>query len=287
MRIRVPAGLPVVLASLAVLVGCGGGGGGGDDDGALSLDIPGFTRVYRSFQGRIEDTNAQGYPEYTHDQTGIVFVRVPGGTFSMGSPEDEEGRDDDEGPVHEVTLSPFLIGKYELNWTELSRISSGYGNLRDYPVADVGWYNCQDFCRKAGLRLPSEAQWEYACRAGASGPYATNGWNASLSDRRLHMGGLLDPNGFGLYDMHGNVWEWCEDVYDAGFYSDEQSRVVDPINGWREDPFGPSYEDDKPWVVRGGGFDSDANDCRSASRGSWMIGGNRAIGFRPVYNIPQ
>jgi transposase-like protein len=135
----------------------------------------------------------------------------------------------DEGPVHSVTLSPFLIGKYEVTQAEYEAVmgenpswSSNLGNRN--PVEQVSRDGIQVFEDRTGLSLPSEAQWEYACRAGQSGPYSGTGslddmgWYLENSERRTHRVGRKAANGFGLHDMHGNVSEWCEDVWDLDFY---------------------------------------------------------------------
>ena len=139
------------------------------DDGSCYFpsDIPGFTFV---------EINARGYPEYTHDLSGIRFVRLPGGSFEMGSPAGEPGRRTDEGPVHTVTLSPFLITKYEVTqevWAAVmarhptvSANPSRYTGDDQRPVDQVSWDDIQEFEALTGLQLPSEAQREYAARGG-------------------------------------------------------------------------------------------------------------------------
>ncbi len=182
--------------------------------------------------------NEQGYPEYRHRPTGIVFVALPRGTFDMGSPETESGRGGNEGPVHKVRLSPFLIAKYEVSQAEWKKVMGDNPSaFKDDTllVEQVSWDDCQEFCTKTGLSLPTEAQWEYACRAGTSGPFAGTGnlddmgWHRKNSGgRRTHPVGEKKPNQFGLHDMHGNVWEWCEDVLNLDFYS-EDAPEVDPL----------------------------------------------------------
>ena len=136
--------------------------------------------------------NEQGRPEYRHRQTGIVFVGLPGATFEMGSPKGEAYRQKSEGPVHKVTLSPFLIAKYELTQAEWKGVmgnnpSEPKGDT--LPVKNVSWDDCQEFCKKSGLSLPTEAQWEYACRAGTSGPFAgTGNLDDMCAARRLGLG---------------------------------------------------------------------------------------------------
>ncbi len=151
--------------------------------------------------------NDQGYPEYRHRQTGIVFVGLPGGTFEMGSPGSEAGRMDWEGPVHKVTVSPFLIAKYEVSQAEWGKVM-GVNPFRfkgdTLPVEQVSWDDCQEFCTKTGLSLPTEAQWEYTCRAGTSGPFGGTrvlddmGWYRDNRGGRTHPVGEKSPNDFGL-----------------------------------------------------------------------------------------
>ena len=126
-------------------------------------------RIWYLLRGDFESIgrNAQGYSEYRHRETEIVFVRLPGGEFSMGSPDTESGRYLNEGPVHKVKLSPFLIGKYEVTAAEWGRNSGSVSSVAegpDFPVSNVTWNDCQKFCDNTGLLLPTEAQWEMAMR---------------------------------------------------------------------------------------------------------------------------
>jgi formylglycine-generating enzyme required for sulfatase activity len=228
--------------------------------------------------------NAQGLPEYRHRKTDIIFVKLPGGKFLMGSPEDEKGRLGSEGPQHEVEVSPFVIGKYEVTQAEWRKVMgsepSGFRG-DDLPVERVSWHDCQEFCRNTGLRLPTEAEWEYACRAGSDEAFCFGddtsrlreyAWYTENSASKTHPVGRKKPNAFGLYDMHGNVGEWCEDVFRGDFLP-------------RRDPF--TSAPSKVRALRGGGWPCDAGLCRSALRDHshpWIRYG--LVGFRPARSIP-
>lgn len=127
----------------------------------------------------------------------------------------------------------------------------------NYPVGDVSWIDCQEFCQKTGFKLPTEAQWEYACRAGTTEAYAgvldDMAWYENNSNSNKYPVGKMKPNAWGLYDMYGNVMEWCQDRYNYS-YSIENAN----------DPAGSSKGSLR--VVRGGSFFDNANNCRSASR---------------------
>lgn len=241
---------------------------------------------------KYREVNPQGYQEYTHIQTSLVFVLIPSGTFRMGSPSNEKDRKTNEGPVHEVKLDSYLIAKYELTqeaWTKVMGTSpwSGKNYTRDDPqcaATYISWDDCRNFCEKTGLQLPTEAQWERACRADTStrfywgddlsegeiGEYAwynKNTYYIGVGEEYAHRVGQKIPNGFGLYDMSGNVWEWCQDWYGENYYS----------NSPTSNPTGPNSGSDR--VLRGGGWFSDARDCRSAHR-SRYVPGNRPLGVR-------
>ena len=192
----------------------------------------------------------------------FVFRWCPAGTFTMGSPETEEGRDTGE-TQHQVTLTKgFWMLETEVTqkqWETVMGDNPSEFKGDDLPVENVSWDDCQEFCKKTGFLLPTAAQWEYACRAGTTGAYAGNleemAWNVSnFSGMTTHPVGIKKPNAWGLYDMHGNVWEWCQDRY--GDY---------PL-GSVTDPTGPSNGSDR--VLRGGCFINSAQDCRSANYSS-------------------
>ena len=201
----------------------------------------------------------------------IKFKKIPAGTFMMGSPESEEGRSDNE-IQHEVTISKvFYLGICEVTQAQYE-VVMGYNPSeftskgRTRPVETVSWYDATEFCRKASaltgkyFRLPTEAEWEYACRAGTATPFNTG---ETLSPKQANVVaaknweplavGSFPPNAWGLYDMHGNVWEWCSDWY--GAYA----------TGKKTDTQGASNGEDR--ILRGGCWGNDPRSCRSARRG--------------------
>ena len=219
---------------------------------------------------------------------GMEFVRIPAGRFVMGSPQDEEGRYSDEGPMHEVRISRgFWLGKYEVTqgeWEAVmgenpSRFKSCGSRC---PVERVSWDDIQEFMRKLNeresrsgnkYRLPTEAEWEYAARAGTAGArhgeLGSIAWYDGNSGGRTHPVGEKQANAWGLHDMLGNVWEWTGDWY--GNYP----------SGMVTDPRGPSSGSDR--VDRGGGWGYSAGGVRSAFRGGDSPGGRiYDIGFRLV-----
>jgi formylglycine-generating enzyme required for sulfatase activity/tRNA A-37 threonylcarbamoyl transferase component Bud32 len=158
----------------------------------------------------------------------LEMMRVPGGEFLMGSPENEPDRSENEGPQHRVTVPSLYIGKYEVTQAQWEAVMGSNNNRSSYkgndlPVHNVAWVDAKDFCQKLSdmtgktYRLPSEAEWEYACRAGATGAYAGDldsmAWYYNTAGHKPHPVGQKQPNSFGLYDMHGNVSEWCEDFW--------------------------------------------------------------------------
>ncbi len=220
--------------------------------------------------------------EYRHDKTGIEFVLILGGSFMMGSNDGESN----EKPVHRVRVSEFLISKYELTqgqWQKIMRTSPWSGKYyvkkgANYPATYVSWNNAKEFCQKTGLRLPSEAEWEYACRAGTTtkyyfgnsmdGNYAwynVNTWH--VGEKYAHQVGQKKPNSFGLYDMSGNVWEWCEDSHKKSYSSTPTSA-----SAWLR-------------IFRGGSFNYSASSLRSASRGGGALDYRfDNLGFRLSYS---
>ncbi len=202
------------------------------------------------------------------------MVKVEGGTFTMGATSEQLGdASGDESPAHEVKLSDYFIGKYEVTQEEwqavMGKNPSKFKSSPSNPVESVSWKDCQKFIEKlnglTGLnfRLPTEAEWEYAARGGnKSQDYKYSGsnwldevaWYNGNSDKKTHIVGTTKPNELGLYDMSGNVWEWCNDWYDKNYYS--KSPQQNPTG-----PTGPSYR-----VLRGGGWLNSARSCRVSNR---------------------
>ena len=242
--------------------------------------------------------------------TKVVFdmVPIPAGTYTMGSPPGEAGRNEDEGPAHQVTVTPFYIGAKEVTWDEYDEFAFSQDLLRKRklgltqprdaadamsrptpPYADESWgwgkekqpvigitqyaaaHYCQWLSARTGkhYRLPTEAEWEYAARAGTTTAYSFGddlskadayAWLKSNAGEQPHVGGLKPANAWGLFDMHGNVAEWTGDKYDATYYA--RSPKADPFN----DPGTALY----PHAVRGGSWDDDAPRLRSAARRTSM-----------------
>jgi len=211
----------------------------------------------------------------------MKLVLIPAGEFLMGSPKTEAGRENDEGPQRKVTISkPFYMGIYEVTrsqWrevmtTELWAISRNSRSKLDYAASMINWKDAGKFCLMLSKRigkkvsLPTEAQWEYACRAGRTTAYSFGDDQSELGDYAWYQGnirkrtnvhevGRKRPNPWGLYDLHGNVSEWCRDGYDEKFYA-VSAKKGDPEN----------TKSSGKRVLRGGSFNSFEKHCRSAAR---------------------
>ena len=221
------------------------------------------------------------------------MVKVEGGTFIMGATP-EQGSDvyDGEKPTHEVTLSTYYINKYEVTQEEWQTVMGGNPSSSkgsNKPVECVSWDDCQNFIRNlnwlTGLRfsLPTEAQWEYASRGGKQSKgykYAGSNniedvaWYSNNSGDQPHEVGAKQPNELGLYDMSGNIWEWCNDKW-GDYSSDSQTN-----------PTGPSSSTNR--VYRGGGWSVSAWHCRVSHRFNyWPDHRDSYIGLRLVLNISK
>ncbi|MGO9272860.1 MAG: formylglycine-generating enzyme family protein [Terriglobia bacterium] len=246
--------------------------------------------------------------ELTSPSTGMVLVRIEPGEFMMGSPDSDKDAEAEEEPPHRVRITrPFYLGKYEVTQAEYEAMMgdnpSRFKGKPKNPVENVSWVDALRFCNQSskreglkpyyeisgetvqvpdwngtGYRLPTEAEWEYACRAGTATRYFFGDDEASLgefcwfggnSDLRTHEVGQKRANGNGLHDMHGNVWEWCWDWYSADYYKES------PV----DDPRGPSQVSRR--VVRGGCWVNFSRSVRSAIRYGYAPDGrNFNLGFR-------
>jgi len=220
------------------------------------------------------------------DALAQAFALIPAGSFTMGSPSGEDGRSSEESQV-EVSLSqPFWLAKTEVTeaqWEAVMGSNPSEFKGPNLPVENVSWEDAQAYLTKFNEKgvlpdgwkfaLPTEAQWEYACRAGEKGPYSGGtldevGWYGDNSGTQTHEVGQKKPNAWGLHDMHGNVWEWCADWYE------------DTLKGG-SDPAGPSSGD--PRVSRGGSWRNDASPCLAARRLGLRPGLRvNGLGFRPA-----
>ena len=239
-----------------------------------------------------------------HMELRADMVFISGGTFTKGSPIDEIGRSNLEGPQHQVTVSSFYMGKHPVTQEEYLRImgtNPSHALGHNLPVTMVSWFDAIDYCNRRsleegltpaytrngndviwdrsanGYRLPTEAEWEYACRAGSvtlfySGTTVdTVGWHSVNSGRQIQPVGQKEPNSWGLYDMHGNVLEWCWD------WLDEYSREA------KIDPQGPYSGSSR--VYRGGSWLFEPSHLRSAFRfGNHPNLRVSLVGFRVVRN---
>lgn len=223
-----------------------------DDPSAMGLkarlthNIKGFT---------YSRTNEQGYQEYQHKKTGMIFVLIPGGVLKVESEGDGGGAD-----FRNLDVKDFLMSKYETQqevWQKIMKDNpSSFKKGEEYPVEQVAWEDCEEFCKRADLRLPADVEWEYACRAGTSTRYfwgkEPDGeymWYDKNSGNSTHQIKEKKPNGYGLHNTLGNVYEWTADLYKAKTKSDRADAGA-------KEKFG---------VLRGGAYDQPAENCRCAS----------------------
>ncbi len=224
--------------------------------------------------------------------SGIKLVPIPAGTFAMGSPLDEKDRNQVEGPLTKVTLTRnFFLSATEVTQGQYEAVmgrnpSSFQAVGKDAPVENVSWDDAMAFCEKLATQektagrlpdgytftLPTEAQWEFACRAGSTGPFAGDldamAWYLKNSGATTHPVARLQANAWGLYDMEGNVMEWCYDWYDTKYPGGAVSDPKGPATGFYR-------------VCRGGRWNDAAAFCRSAARSGASQGRvDHVIGFR-------
>ncbi len=269
----------------------------------------------KSFQFEVVTVDAKGnitnrrpgkanfFAEDLGNGVSLEMVKIPGGKFLMGSPTTERQRYSDEGPQHTVTIQSFFIGKYAVTQQQWQSVmgnnpSSFKGAKR--PVEQVSWNDAVEFCKRLSqktgktYRLPTEAEWEYACRAGTTTPFHfgetittdlanydgnstyANGVKGEYRDQTTDVGKFL-PNVFGLYDMHGNIWEWCQDAW-------HESYKNAPADGtaWIGD------NDNQDKLLRGGSWIGGPGFCRSACRNrESRVNRDHNVGFRVAVPIPR
>ncbi|MGE3267775.1 MAG: formylglycine-generating enzyme family protein [Chloroflexota bacterium] len=261
-----------------------------------------FTTVTVNEAGNVT-SRPNGVGQYFPEDLGSLdldMVAIPGGAFVMGSPADEAGRSPAEGPQHEVTVPDFSISRYQVTQAQYAALighNPAQIQAENSPVECVNWFEARAFCQRLSdltgrhYRLPSEAEWEYACRAGSTstfafGPtitdqlantYAEVPYAAAAPGRHREgptTVGMYPANAFGLHDMHGNLFEWCEDLFHADFQG-----APDDATPWRDGPglWPESY------VLRGASWVNPPVLCRSAFRfGMAPIYKSIVVGFRVV-----
>jgi formylglycine-generating enzyme len=227
----------------------------------------------------------------------IEWIIIPAGTFSMGSPSSEAERSKNE-TQHQVTVSAFMMSKYEITFEQYDMFCNATGRKKPYdegwgrgkhPVINVSWEDATDFADWMGCRLPTEAEWEFAARGGTSTPFNTGNNLTSLQAnydgnnpynnktkgeyrKQTLPVGSFEANNYGLFDMHGNVWEWCNDLFGA-YSTTPQTNPKGAVSG-------------KTRVRRGGGWNDYARRCRSAYRDNVNPGyHDYSIGIRLVRAI--
>ena len=279
---------------------------------SISASLPDGSAFYVALQA-YDGFGSSGYSNIEHfiidtsatytNSLGQTFILLPAGTFTMGSPSSEPGSDDGERPQHQVTLTQsFYMQQTEVTQAQWEAVMgsnpSGFSGCATCPVEQVSWDDAQDYIVQMNLRgegtydLPTEAQWEYAYRAGSTTAFYNGaitetgsgydpnldaiGWYTYNSDSETHPVAQKTPNAWGLYDMSGNVWEWCQDWFSESYY--DSSPPTDPAG-----PSSGSYR-----VIRGGSWYFGSQGCRAANRDA-VSPGNRVndIGFRLVLSPGQ
>jgi formylglycine-generating enzyme required for sulfatase activity len=274
--------------------------------GLLAMLLVGFVAFSRAGEMTQESAAPAELPQVIRTVTGIEMILIRGGSFLMGSDRGHA----DERPVHRVWVDAFYMDRYEVTQEQYDQLV--LGNPSHFkgpknPVEQVSWPAAASYCnarsraeglepcydeksaecdfQASGYRLPTEAEWEYACRAGTTTEYsfapdsdalADHAWYDASSEGSTHPVGGKQPNPWGLYDMHGNVAEWCNDFYQPRYYRASPEK----------NPRGPAQSE--RCVLRGGAWSSGADDCRSAYRRAHAPGFNQPcfqgddIGFRCV-----
>ncbi len=272
--------------------------------GGLTLPTFQFTTFTVNTTGQVTNrTNkeAKYYRQNLGNGVFIDMVAIPEGKFQMGTPDSEPNRQSNEGPQRQVTVPSFYLAKYPITQAQYQAImgqNPSYFKGSDLPVEWVSWNDAVEFCQKLAqntkqaYRLPSEAEWEYACRAGTTTPFYFgdtittdlanyngdytygNGPKGEFRQKTTPVGSF-PPNAFGLYDMHGNVWEWCQDVWHENYDNAPTDGTAWETGG------NPNIR-----VLRGGSWDNNPRLCRSGRRNwdDWDYW-NFNFGFRVAVSL--
>ena len=255
------------------------------------------------------DSEADYFAEDLGNGLSLDMVRIPGGTFMMGAAKGEKGASEDEYPQHQVTVPEFWMGKFAVTQEQWQAVAGFEKVRRDLkrdpanfkgatlPIEQVRWEDAEEFCKRLSqktgkeYRLPSEAQWEYACRANTKtsfhfGPKITTDLANYRRSRTktTEVGSFAIANPFGLYDMHGNVWEWCLDHWHNNYTGapTDGNRAPSDGNAW------VTGGDSSRRILRGGSWDDTLDNCRSANRARNFLGLRyNNIGFRVVCFSPR
>jgi formylglycine-generating enzyme required for sulfatase activity len=290
-----------------------------DEDASAQVEgeLTPFTFETVTLDRRGEEIQREKHTAYSFIETlpediALEMIAIPSGRFKMGSPEQEHQRYEDEGPVHDVTVQPFYLGKYPITqaqWRIVANLpqeqrsldlNPAYFKGNNRPVEQVSWLDATEFCLRLSkasgrtYRLPSEAEWEYACRARTETPFHFgetitaqfanyDSSRAYRQEKSYKIRGETTsvsqfiPNSFGLYDMHGSVWEWCQDNW-----HDNYEGAPDNGSAWI------SKNKNDNHVIRGGSWYYIPRLCRSACRYSnTPVNRNNRIGFRVVCETPR
>ena len=259
------------------------------------------------------------YRQDLGNEIALELAEIPGGTFLMGSPASESQREEDEGPQQEITVPPFLMGRSavtQAQWRQVAALPKVSLNLDSdpsqfkgdaLPVERVSWYQAEEFCQRLSVatgqtyRLPTEAEWEYACRAGTTTPfffgetlnpdlanyygnYTYGKGPKGIYREQTTPVGSFPANGWGLYDLHGNVYEWCLDQWHDSYDGKPEALTKDGSIPWTKDSSAiSSSSDESSRLLRGGSWNTYARFCRSAYRFRWSPDSQDIfIGFRVV-----
>ena len=233
-----------------------------------------------------------GQPSFVN-AAGIKMVLIPAGEFDMGSPKIESWRYSEERLHHVTITKPFYLGVTEVTQAQFTAVmhrNPSYYKGAALPVDHVTWFDAMEFCKRMNFmdgrayRLPTEAEWEYACRAGTDDKFYSGdndadlikaAWVGGVSDSHTQPVAKLMPNKFGLFDMLGNVYEWCSDFYDVNYYARSPKK----------DPPGPSKGVER--VIRGGAYSEPVQNVRCAYRtGKDPMKTQANLGFRIACDVP-